>query len=77
MYRECMKALIAKIVLSVAAGILCSSCNTVYGVGKDLENVGSSMQNKAKSGIWGSRPAASEVPDYLDASDDLSLIPYE
>ena len=61
-----MKAFLVKMILGVLACLVFSACNTIYGVGKDFEEVGGTMQTKAESGIFGSRPAAGDVPEYID-----------
>lgn len=59
-----MKMLLVKMILGVVGCLVFSACNTIYGVGKDFEEVGGTMQTKAESGVFGSRPAANDVPDF-------------
>ncbi len=58
--------------LTISLSITCTSCNTVNGLGKDLQNVGNSLEKTSKFRLGASKTATQNVPGY---TEDPYLLP--
>jgi len=67
-----MKSLLTRFFLALVACIMCVSCNTMNGLGKDFQNVGSSLEKTSKLRLGGSNPSAQSIPGY---TEDPYLLP--
>jgi predicted small secreted protein len=53
---------IRSVLILLTASLTLSSCNTFIGIGRDIENLGNGMQNKAEGKTWSGQTKAPAEP---------------
>ena len=66
------KPLLTLIPLVTCTCIMCVSCNTMNGLGKDFQNIGSSLEKSSQLRFGGSNAPTQNIPSY---TEDQFLLP--
>ncbi len=59
-----MKLNLIKYCSVLAVALVGVSCGTITGMGQDLKKAGSAVNNRIKTGAWGSSAPAYQTPNY-------------